>query len=204
MLDSHRWYSKTMLGTRLNPRQSMVAFRGSGSRVVSRITIERFRLSSKPAAVAHRRRWLLRQRERQRGCACKPPRIGPAASTSATPAIAAKEGSRCGRSRRRAVEGVEMRTFGEWEVRSDGRVETRFPSARALRAWCRGWLCPASSSPTAPNLGAGSLPLRWNLARQPKRSAGARRTAALSSLITQSSIASLGVSGASEMKENGQ
>ena len=33
---------------RLDPRQSMVAFRGSGSRVVSRITIERFRLSSDP------------------------------------------------------------------------------------------------------------------------------------------------------------
>ena len=35
---------------RLDPRQSMVAFRGSGSRVVSRITIERFRLSSDPEA----------------------------------------------------------------------------------------------------------------------------------------------------------
>ena len=32
---------------RLDPRRSLVAFRGSGSRVVSRITIERFRLSSK-------------------------------------------------------------------------------------------------------------------------------------------------------------
>ncbi len=31
---------------RLDPRRTMVAFRGSGSRVVSRITIERFRLSS--------------------------------------------------------------------------------------------------------------------------------------------------------------
>ena len=39
----------------------------------------------------HRRRWLLRQRERQRGCACKPPRIGPPASTSETPATAAKQ-----------------------------------------------------------------------------------------------------------------
>ena len=34
-------------------------------------------------------------------CACKSPRIGPPASTSTTPATAAKEGSRCGRSQRR-------------------------------------------------------------------------------------------------------
>ena len=54
-----------------------------------------------------------RTRERQRGRACKPPRIGPSASTSATPAIAAKEGSRFGRSQRRTVEGMEMRTFGD-------------------------------------------------------------------------------------------
>ena len=35
---------------RLDPRRSLVAFRGSGSRVVSRITIERFRLSSQARA----------------------------------------------------------------------------------------------------------------------------------------------------------
>ena len=46
-------------------------------------------------------------------CACRSSRIRPAASTPATPAVATKEGSRCGRSRRRTVEGMEMRTFGE-------------------------------------------------------------------------------------------
>jgi hypothetical protein len=37
----------------------------------------------------------------------------------ATPAIATKEGSWCGRSRRRTVEGMEMRTFGEKGVSAD-------------------------------------------------------------------------------------
>ena len=45
-------------------------------------------------------------------CACRSSRIRPAAGTPATPAIAAKEGSRCGGSQLRTVEGVEMRTFG--------------------------------------------------------------------------------------------
>ena len=48
-------------------------------------------------------------------CACRLSRIRSAAGTPATPAIAAKEGSRCGRLRRRTVEGMEMRTFGEKE-----------------------------------------------------------------------------------------
>ena len=41
-----------------------------------------------------RGRWLLRLRERPRSCARKPPRIGPSASTPATPPIAAKQGRR--------------------------------------------------------------------------------------------------------------
>ena len=46
-------------------------------------------------------------------CACSSSRIRPTASTPATPAIAAKEGSRRGRSQRRTVVVVEMRTFAE-------------------------------------------------------------------------------------------
>ena len=46
-------------------------------------------------------------------CACRSSWIRPAASTPATPAIAAKEGSRRNRSQRRTVEGVEMRIFGD-------------------------------------------------------------------------------------------
>ena len=57
-------------------------------------------------------------------CACRLSRIRPAASTPAAPAIAAKEGSRCGRSRRRTVEGMEMRTFGQQQVSGHARVET--------------------------------------------------------------------------------
>jgi hypothetical protein len=55
-------------------------------------------------------------------CACRSSRIESAASTPATLAIAAKEGSRCGRSQRRTVEGVETRTFGDLrEPRADAR-----------------------------------------------------------------------------------
>jgi hypothetical protein len=46
-------------------------------------------------------------------CTCRSSRIRPTASTPATPAIAANEGSRRGRSQRRSVDGMEMRTFGE-------------------------------------------------------------------------------------------
>ena len=46
-------------------------------------------------------------------CACKPPRIGPSASTSTTLATAAKEG----RQRSRTAERADMRTFGEEEGR---------------------------------------------------------------------------------------
>ena len=49
-------------------------------------------------------------------CACRSSWIRPAVSTPATPAIAANEGSRCGRSHHRTVEGVEMRTFGDEQV----------------------------------------------------------------------------------------
>ena len=58
-------------------------------------------------------------------------RIKPAASTPVTRAIAAKEGRRCGRSRRRAVEGVEMRTFGEQQGRERSCRESRFLVRRA-------------------------------------------------------------------------
>ena len=59
-----------------------------------------------------RRRWcLLPTRATARG-ACKSPRIGRRASTSATPATAAKEGRR----RSRTAERADMRTFGEEEV----------------------------------------------------------------------------------------
>src|ERR1700733_2830308 len=57
-------------------------------------------------------------------CACRLSRIRSAVSTPATPAIAAKEGSRCGRSRRRTLEGVEMRTFGEYEGPAKRRRDT--------------------------------------------------------------------------------
>jgi hypothetical protein len=60
-------------------------------------------------------------------CACRPSRIRPAASTPATPAIAPKEGSRCGRSLRRTVDGVEMRTFGDEQVACPAGRHTRFP-----------------------------------------------------------------------------
>ena len=55
-LDSHRWYSDPMSAPRLDPRRSLVAFRGSGGRVVSRITIERFRLSSNSTLMTAGRR----------------------------------------------------------------------------------------------------------------------------------------------------
>jgi len=45
--------------------------------------------SSHPAATRASALVPLRQRDRQRGCACRPPRIGPPASTSATPVTAA-------------------------------------------------------------------------------------------------------------------
>ena len=52
---------------RLDPRRSLVAFRGSGSRVVSRITIERFRLSSGPEARSAFTTVAARPREREPG-----------------------------------------------------------------------------------------------------------------------------------------
>jgi hypothetical protein len=74
----------------------------------------------------HRRWWLLRQRERQRGCACKSPRIGPAASTSRTPATAAKQvRGRVAHDAGLAGEATSS-VSGEWEVRGDARPETRF------------------------------------------------------------------------------
>ena len=93
-------------------------------------------------------RWLLRQRERQRGRACRSPRIRPAASTPATPATAAKEGSRSGRSRRRTVEGMEMRTFGDKQVARPrvGRDSRSVSPGQARRGSC---LCPQPGGATA-------------------------------------------------------
>ena len=71
-------------------------------------------------------------------CACTSPRIRPRARTSVTAATAAKEGSRCGRSQRRTVEGVEMRTFGEERVRCQARIETRV-RARACTGGSHGF-----------------------------------------------------------------
>jgi hypothetical protein len=65
-------------------------------------------------------------------CACRSSRIRPAASTSAAPAIAAKEGSRRGRSQRRTVEGVEMRTFGEDRGRERSHQRTFCSSSAVL------------------------------------------------------------------------
>ena len=67
-------------------------------------------------------------------CACRSSWIWPAVSTPATPAIAAKEGSRCGRSQRRTVEGVEMRPFGEERVnRSRGSRPCSWLNRRTRR-----------------------------------------------------------------------
>jgi hypothetical protein len=62
-------------------------------------------------------------------CACRLSLTRPAASTPASPAIAAEEGSRCGGHDARIVEGMEMRTFGDkrdsFEVRADTCVRVR-------------------------------------------------------------------------------
>ena len=79
-----------------------------------------------------------------------------AASTPATPAIAAKEGRRCGRSRRRAVEGVEMRTFGEKNVAAEATPRTYLPARAGVRRQRprRGCMCPipAARPPAARRL----------------------------------------------------
>jgi hypothetical protein len=75
-------------------------------------------------------------------CACKSSRIRPAASTPATPAIAAKEGSRRGRSRRRTAVVMEMRTFGELRERRPSRPrdllwQQRISGPPSVDASCR-------------------------------------------------------------------
>jgi hypothetical protein len=65
-------------------------------------------------------------------CACRLSRIRPAASTPATPATAAKEGNRRGRSQRRTVEGVEMLTSGEERGSAYRRRGTCIDSARGI------------------------------------------------------------------------
>ena len=66
--------------------------------------------------------------------------VRPAASTPATPAIAAKEGSRRSRSQCRTVEGIEMRTSGDMQVSRLARVDTRFRWVPLLRALSGGLL----------------------------------------------------------------
>jgi hypothetical protein len=59
----------------------------------------------------------------------------------------------------RLIDDAAMREIGEWEVRGDGRVETRFHFRTGITSVVPWLVVSASSSPTASNLGAGSLPL---------------------------------------------
>ena len=79
-------------------------------------------------------------RARARG-ACRLSRITPAGSTPATPAIAAKEGSRRGQSQHRTAEGVEMRTL----------------------AICTSLLCPAVEICSCPGAGVTFSVSVWPL-----------------------------------------
>ena len=72
-------------------------------------------------------------------------RIRPAASTPATRAFAAKEGSRRSRSHRRTVEGVEMRTFGEKHVAHAERANTCLRAHAVLVLTAPAWL-PVSAT----------------------------------------------------------
>ena len=69
----------------------------------------------------------------------------PAASISVAPAIAAKEGSRRGRSQRRTVEGVQMRSFGEKHVAHAERANTCLRAHAVLVLTAPAWL-PVSGS----------------------------------------------------------
>ena len=68
-------------------------------------------------------------------CACRSSRIRPAASAPATPAIAATEGRRRGRSQRRTVEGVEMRALATSRCHVQRRVETPLRAPASMLSW---------------------------------------------------------------------
>ena len=97
--------------------------------------------------------------------------VRPAASTPATPAIATKEGSRCGRSRRRTIEGMEMRTFGE------SRYYARRPGSALLRRFrgYRGSRPPSAQGRGQPWQSARSAPAIGTIEVLPTRSRARRR-----------------------------
>jgi hypothetical protein len=82
-------------------------------------------------------------------CGCRSSRIRPAASTPAPLAIGAKEGSRCSRSRRRTVEGMEMRTCGDEEGKRRQAAGARLPLSHRRHSGRQPWRLldtPASGS----------------------------------------------------------